>query len=231
MDEGRRLFAIKQHHPLVLAAGHQENGRGRGLRRRWYDQPDSSLLFTIALPSPTLTFPIHQVPLRAGLGVLRFIKSHISEHEIRIKWPNDVLIDGMKVCGILCESDSDGVYIGIGINCREASVPIRESVHPPTYLSRYLTGLHAPLDLLEGVLESIKHVFADDRWRLEVEASLHRRGDQVLFHPGQVSGPSEGVSGVLEGIDEYGGIVIRDEYSGIRNTWYAGEIVHTVTEV
>ena len=61
------------------------------------------------------------IPLAAGLAVLRVLARYSSE--VRLKWPNDVLVAGRKVAGILCERHGDNVIVGIGVNVLNQNFP------------------------------------------------------------------------------------------------------------
>ena len=128
-------------HGLVLTALHQTGGRGR-MGRRWESVPGAQLQFSVVV-HPVLK--IEEVPLlalAAGLAVadaLALVQGVAPE----LKWPNDVLIGGKKVCGILVEgrpskaggASRNRVVIGIGINCQGGAGDF------PPELSNLLTTL------------------------------------------------------------------------------------------
>jgi BirA family transcriptional regulator, biotin operon repressor / biotin---[acetyl-CoA-carboxylase] ligase len=88
----------------IVVAEHQTAGRGR-LDRRWEAPPGTALLASFVLrPNPVLS-------LAAGIAAARACSA-----EVRLKWPNDLLLDGLKVGGILVEVTSTTAICGIGIN-------------------------------------------------------------------------------------------------------------------
>lgn len=92
----------------VVVAGHQTAGRGR-LDRRWEAPPGTALLASFVVPPhPLATFA-------AGVAA-----AEACGPSIRLKWPNDLLIDGRKLGGILAEAHRDRVLIGIGVNLTAA---------------------------------------------------------------------------------------------------------------
>jgi BirA family biotin operon repressor/biotin-[acetyl-CoA-carboxylase] ligase len=93
----------------VVVADHQTAGRGRA-GRSWLDVPGAMLMFS-ALVRNVATERASLLSLAAGLAVARAIGD-----DARLKWPNDVRINGRKVCGILGELASGYVVIGIGVN-------------------------------------------------------------------------------------------------------------------
>jgi BirA family transcriptional regulator, biotin operon repressor / biotin---[acetyl-CoA-carboxylase] ligase len=102
---------------LVVAAEHQTAGRGR-LDRTWETPPRSALTFSVLLrpTAPTASWP--WLPLLAGYAVDKALKA--AGYEASVKWPNDVLLGGQKVAGILVERvDTDAgpaAVVGIGLN-------------------------------------------------------------------------------------------------------------------
>jgi BirA family transcriptional regulator, biotin operon repressor / biotin---[acetyl-CoA-carboxylase] ligase len=113
---------------LVVAAEHQNSGRGR-LDRTWETPPRSGLTFSVLLrPSaPTASWP--WLPLLAGYAVDKALKA--AGYEASVKWPNDVLLDGRKVAGILVERvETDagpaavvGIGLNVGMTAEELPVP------------------------------------------------------------------------------------------------------------
>ena len=104
-------------HGTLLAAGHQTGGKGtRG--RGWSDKPNTSLMFSVLLKD--LSFPqLSCLSLVTGLSVCEALAGTVSA-DFYVKWPNDIVTSGRKLCGILCESRLSGenvnAIIGIGVN-------------------------------------------------------------------------------------------------------------------
>lgn len=223
MDEAKLLFEEHDRTPLVAAASHQYSGRGRTANRSWLDAAHGSLLFTIALPISFFSASVSEIPLRTGLGVARFLETVITGHAVLIKWPNDILIERTKVCGILCESSSGAVYIGVGLNCVSTKLSVSSQKFPPGFLTQYGIEIEQPLELLEGLLLSIFRALSSNRWRDEVTRRMYKRGDSISFCSGQADA-GELITGILVGIDQFGGIMIREEKHQSIRTLYAGEI-------
>lgn len=103
-----------KNHGLVVLADEQTAGRGRR-GDQWLAPPGSALLLSMLL-HPTLCCrrPV-VLTLWAALVVCRIIEEHLRLTP-QLKWPNDVLIDGKKVCGILVEQRQDWVVVGVGLN-------------------------------------------------------------------------------------------------------------------
>jgi len=100
---------------LVLAAEEQTAGRGR-MGRHWVSPPRSALTFSVLL-RPASVPPARRgwLPLLAGVAVASALRATAAV-DARLKWPNDVLLDGAKAAGILAEQSGDAVVLGTGIN-------------------------------------------------------------------------------------------------------------------
>lgn len=118
------LDARAGSHGDVYVADYQIAGRGR-LDHKWLSPPGTNLMMSVVLsvegiePEQVATFP-----LVVGLAVAKALRKFIvddqnARHEtqdVKLKWPNDVLVGGRKIAGILCERHGDNVIAGIGVN-------------------------------------------------------------------------------------------------------------------
>ena len=124
-DVARALAAAGAPAGTVILAEEQTAGRGRA-GRRWAAEPGSSLLLSVVLRPGTGSAsdaPASVLPLRLGLAIARTVERAVGR-PAEIKWPNDVLVDGRKLAGILCESAVGGpggtfVIAGIGLNVQQ----------------------------------------------------------------------------------------------------------------
>jgi BirA family biotin operon repressor/biotin-[acetyl-CoA-carboxylase] ligase len=99
----------------VLAAEVQTAGRGR-LDRRWTCPPRAALSFSVLLrPDGVPAVARGWIPLLAGVAVAAGLRAQAGL-DARLKWPNDVLVGGAKIAGILAEQAGDAIVLGIGIN-------------------------------------------------------------------------------------------------------------------
>lgn len=147
-------------HGAVAVAEHQTAGRGRS-GRRWDDARSAALLASVLL-RPAAEAPLPQLSLVAGLAVATAIESE-SGLRAMVKWPNDVLVDGRKVAGILLEASGSVVVCGVGINVnQEASALPAETRLPATSLR---VAADRPFDrgaVLAAVLAEIERCY--DGW-------------------------------------------------------------------
>lgn len=151
-------------HGAALITDDQRAGRGR-LGRHWVAAPGAALALSVVLDVSELPpAALGWLPLLAGVAAARSIDAQLGanggrsahEHTVRLKWPNDVLVDGRKICGILCELTPHGrVIVGIGINTR---MPQHEPP-VPTATSFSVLGAQAADDaLIAGVITALRQL-------------------------------------------------------------------------
>ena len=106
----------------LLATEAQTAGRGRR-GRRWYSLPGADLTFSLAASLRRPARELAALPLVAGVAVTRTLRA-AGVSGVALKWPNDLVVDGAKLGGILVETRAEGgrsrAVIGIGINCRRS---------------------------------------------------------------------------------------------------------------
>ena len=205
MDDADRLLETNPVSGTIVVAGRQTAGRGRKPGRIWQSAGDANLLFTLMLAQTEAPTPMEAIPLRVGLGVCRFLEQEYGMSP-RVKWPNDVLVDSRKICGVLCEARRGWIAIGIGLNCNQTifAGEIRNSV---TSISTRL-GVAVELDLaLAGLLKALHDAFGAMDWRSPLVERLYRVGEGVTVRTGKP--PVEAtVVGTLGGIGPQGQLLV-----------------------
>jgi BirA family biotin operon repressor/biotin-[acetyl-CoA-carboxylase] ligase len=211
---------------LWVVAGQQTAGRGRR-GRAWISQPGNlhaSLLLTAAAPAehwPQLSFVAALVVHDAIVEVAAGLKPRLA-----IKWPNDLLLDGAKLAGILIEGtdagEEDAVAIGIGVNC--ASHPDGTD-HPAIDLAA--AGAPVAAEVLLGAL-SAKMLGRLAQWN-RGEGFSTIRADWLARAVGvgadvRVRLADKELTGRFEALDEAGGLVLRLP-GGEATTVAAGDVL------
>ncbi len=198
----------------LVCAEEQTQGRGRG-DRRWITNPESALAFSLVLrPAEKESVSI---PLFSALGALAvsLVLETMGLHP-QVKWPNDVLLDRKKVCGILAESvwmgeRVDSVVLGIGLNIRPESVPVEERLmFPATSLESELGRSVDRVTILRDILSALI------KWRprLGTDAFLRAWEDRLAFRGETVTVSAEGKQicrGQALGLERDGGLRLLDE--------------------
>ena len=192
------------HEGTVAVTEHQTAGRGRE-GRTWEDAPGRSLLLSLLLRPPA-SFPVQQLSLVAGLSLVEAIDA-VAETSAQIKWPNDVLLDGRKVAGVLLESSEGRVICGIGVNVSQTEEELPSDARVPAASLRTATKReHDRAALLVELLARLQRRY--DEW-LDLGLALFvpdlTRRDALRGLAVRVGG----VSGTAAGIAADGRLRIR----------------------
>jgi BirA family biotin operon repressor/biotin-[acetyl-CoA-carboxylase] ligase len=159
----RALELIQKGAPdlFLVIANEQTKGRGR-TGKTWFTPPDSALAFSIIIAPNNFT-QHNNISRFTGLGAVAVCKglNELYHLQPKIKWPNDVLLNGKKVCGVLAEGHWLGeeiqtMILGIGINVASDSVPKEDIVdYPATCVEFHSEKSVDRLKLLKEVLKQI----------------------------------------------------------------------------
>jgi BirA family transcriptional regulator, biotin operon repressor / biotin---[acetyl-CoA-carboxylase] ligase len=199
-SEVQRLAAAGAPEGTVVTARHQRAGRGRR-GHQWWDAPGESLLASVLLRPEGSAGSVPQLSLVGGLAAAEAL-AEAAAVGARIRWPNDLLVHGRKVCGILAEAASDGagrpthVILGIGINLNQTAFP--EPLAGRATSLRLLTGrAQDPERILAALLGHLGRRYA--AWRSGGFTALRSAWLERSMLPGQVVRLPDG--GVGEGVD------------------------------
>jgi BirA family transcriptional regulator, biotin operon repressor / biotin---[acetyl-CoA-carboxylase] ligase len=157
----QRMLADDEPEGTVAVADEQSEGRGR-LGRHWHAPAGTSLLFSVLLRPSVESARLPELTLVAGGAVAEAI-AEVTGVDPAIKFPNDVLIGGRKVAGILAESSEGRVVLGVGINVNQTleQLPVETETEPTSL--QLVVG--APVDrarLLAAVLARLERAY--DAW-------------------------------------------------------------------
>ncbi len=214
--------------PWLIIADRQTAGRGRGSNRWWTGS--GSLAFSLLI-GPELVAPAGAsqrsglVSLAAAVAVVEAVSPIIVPgHEIGIHWPNDVLLDGRKLAGILIEVLPDGKHvIGIGLNVNNAAADAPEDVRPRVVTLLDATGReHDSTELLIAILQQLQRQLA--RLAIAPESIVARAQDLCLQRGKQlqiVQGEKR-IEGHCLGIAADGALLI--EADGKQQAVYSGVV-------
>lgn len=220
MDEARRVARRDEPMPDAFRVRSALQRRGRGRRgRTWFDRPGGAILTTLAIRRGGPFDPGDSNPgtlaLRIGAAVLHVVRATVERDDIRIKWPNDILVGSRKLCGILVEADSRWFLVGIGINGMPPLRPrldasVRDGAADPVSLRElgWTGGYHTLLSVMDA---SIARFLVGSEWRGVVSDHLAWRGERVV-----VVDEREEISGVVTGIDGDGSMVLDTADGALR---------------
>ncbi len=196
----------------LVVSDEQTAGRGRG-GRRWYTPAGAALAFSLILrPRPGEQ---EKAALFSALGALA-VAVALEGYSLspQIKWPNDVLLGGRKVCGVLTETvwlgeQIDSLVIGVGVNVAAASVPPADLLNFPAACLE--TELGRPVERV-SLLREILSALLEWRPRLGTQAFLDAWEARLAFRGETVEVWAEGQParrGWLVGLDSDGGLRLR----------------------
>jgi BirA family biotin operon repressor/biotin-[acetyl-CoA-carboxylase] ligase len=224
----------------TVVTANQTAGRGR-LGRVWVAPPGKTLAASVllrpALPAgePLGIERFGWLPLIAGAAMATSVAAVVSTGKVTLKWPNDVLIDGRKIAGILAELQptGDAVVIGAGVNLllAEADLPV------PTATSVSLAGTDLEGDalfdaVLSGYLRTLRELLSSFlRVGADADASgileLVSGWCSTLGHEVRVQLPGDtDLIGVATEIDRSGRLVVRRSSDGAVQSVAAGDVTH-----
>jgi BirA family biotin operon repressor/biotin-[acetyl-CoA-carboxylase] ligase len=181
----------------VAVTEHQTAGRGRA-GRRWEDEPGAALLLSVLLRPPATAEPPAPLSLVCALAVAEALEA-AAGLGARVKWPNDVLVDGRKVAGILLDGREGAVVCGFGVNVRQSEATLPRDARTPAASLLTLTGReHDRAELLVTLLERLEARY--DAWLADGLAPLLpelERRDALrgsLVTAGDVTGTADGIA-------------------------------------
>ncbi len=210
----------------VIIAEKQMQGRGR-LGRTW-ESPDGGVWLSVVLCPEILPAKAQLITLTAANAVAKTLRDF--DIPVGIKWPNDLLLEGKKVCGILTELKAEldrinYIVLGIGINVNTK----KESY--PSELQNIISSLKNfsgrdinRVELVSAVLNNIESEYnvllnkgsreIIDNWKkynITLNKSVKITGNKDIF------------TGIAVDLDENGGLIVKDENSKL-STFYSGEV-------
>jgi BirA family biotin operon repressor/biotin-[acetyl-CoA-carboxylase] ligase len=215
--------------PALLVARRQTAGRGRGLNTWW--SADGALTFSLLLNPASLGIAHRQWPqvsLATAVAVCDAVVPRLPRRAaVSIKWPNDVLLDGRKVCGILIESPGGGapakdrLIVGVGINVNNSCHAAPQEILPICTALCDVADVQVDLtSLLADVLVAIRHRF-DQISRDDDE--LAKSWGRLNYFAGRniaIQHDSRTVEGNCLGIDTDGALIIDTPFG--RQRHYSG---------
>jgi BirA family biotin operon repressor/biotin-[acetyl-CoA-carboxylase] ligase len=213
----------------VVVAEYQSAGRGRH-GRTWTAKKGQNLMFSVVLRPDLAAERLGLIPVAASVAVAEAIDAFVSPHRAVLKWPNDVLLEGRKTCGMLLESSLSGqrearvVVLGVGMNVNQTDFPkaladtatslrltTGRAVSRPPLFARLLRRLEARYDAVQTGYDD------------EVRAAFHDRlatlGERTTL---RVAETGETLTGIVRGVTETGALQL-DTPDGL-HTLHAGDV-------
>lgn len=210
---------------VLLAAEAQTAGRGRR-GRRWHSVPGCDLAFSLALRLGRPARELAALPLVAGVAATRALRAS-GVARVALKWPNDLVVDGAKLGGILVETRAEGAHtravVGIGINVRRAAGLEARLRRPLACLEDFVRPSRNAL--VRALAASLLEALA--RFEQAGFEALRREWETLDAHAGQRLrvrlADGRTLSGIACGLAEDGALQLRGR-GGVR-TVHSGRVV------
>lgn len=219
----------------VVVTANQTAGRGR-LGRSWVSPPGTTLAVSVLIRADASLRidALGWLPLAAGLAMTRAVRDSLpARDDVWLKWPNDVLVDGRKICGVLSElvvGETPSVVVGAGVNLSMTS----DQLPVPTATSLAVAGAeHPDADVVLATYLSEFRALLDDFRAAGGDAQASGLQTAVTAACGTIGArvsvelPGGNVlAGIARGIDASGRIVVQADGSPDLTPISAGDITH-----
>ena len=223
MDKAKILAKNNAPHLSVVIAENQTTGRGR-LNRKWFSSK-GGLWFTLIL-KPSTPPPVSYIyNFAASLSLSRSLR-RLFDVDVSVKWPNDLLLNGKKLAGLLSEMETRGdmvefINIGIGMNVNNS---------PQEYESKAISlkdVLHQDVSR-KLILETFLKDFKTRIQRIDYRKIINQWKEQTSTIGSQVRIETFGdvYEGLAVDVDETGALIIEDKTGEIKKIIY-GDCFHT----
>lgn len=198
------------NHFTVLYTNHQTKGKGR-ISHNWYDEKGKNLLMSILLKDLSLNNYLNDLTLVVAVAVFKVLSKYITN--ISIKWPNDIYVNGLKICGILTEgvtlsNQIEAIIVGIGLNVNGTIYPediknnttslkllTKKTYNRKRLLKKIVKTFKKELDLLKQNDKSYLQVIRDNFYLLNKTINYEKMG--TIY------------TGVVLGIDDDGKLIVK----------------------
>ncbi len=206
----------------IVAAREQTTGRGRQ-ERSWISEPDTNLCFSLFVETDADLIAVPSLTMAVTLAVTEMLNAW--KIPAAPKWPNDVLVNDKKICGILSErvqraqSPSAGIIVGIGLNVNMSSEEADAIDRPATSMLIESGQAHDLSQTLENLFPSLEHWIS--KWKDGGFTALRESwtekagpiGKPLSVHDGNIR-----KSGTLAGFGEHGELLLQTA-NGLETIW------------
>jgi len=196
------------HEGLCVLAREQTKGRGR-LGRQWRSERNDGMYLSLALTPARAVQEWPCLSFVAALALLQSLKSLYPDLSAGLKWPNDVLIAGQKISGILAEAKGNLFVLGCGVNLKNAP-QVRDAHFPPTDLHAQTGEILAPELLAEQFLNHFYHLYQE--WQVtgfSAQYDLYKTHLLFLSETISVTQGDKRLNGVMRGVTKTGDLLLE----------------------
>ncbi len=212
----------------TVYADYQKKGRGRSLNRRWITSIENkNMLLSTIIRKEDISISNFLIPLVSGCAIRETLKD-LFNIDTKIKWPNDIILNNKKICGIICESHKDGIIIGVGLNVYEKEFDKLEYKVLPSSLYNEKVNLDIEQDkqikiIIDTFLLKLKELIKDYNFIDMIDNNLYMKNKEVRFsYEDAISidnNKAKIISGIIKGISKDGALLIDNK------KYYSGELL------
>lgn len=223
-EHARKLIQMeKDVTPLVVVTDSQTAGRGRG-ENSWESEPGQNLLCTIVYPYRQKADKQSYISRAVSLALCDLLMLFTPNYAI--KWPNDIVLDGKKIAGILIEHQVSGSHltyslIGIGLNVNQERFPEVLQATSLIHATETKFRLKDILRTLLSCLESRLFLYESQKWN-ELDEQYHQHLLGYRKNCRFFSSSDDEFEAVVKGVDEYGRIIL--EHDGRTHAYDLNEV-------
>lgn len=214
-EEAKLLAEDGRGQGALVVAENQTAGKGRK-GRTWHTDGRNSISFSLILRPDFNMDKVRMIPMVMSIAIADVL-TKLTDLDIKIKWPNDIIIDGKKVCGILTEIGTkddriDHVIIGVGINLNQKMMP-EDIADKATSLLLEKGERYSRADVIVAIMEFFEYYY-------DIFVSSGDISDMVAVYEGylvnkdkevSVHDPKGNYNGVATGINDYGELIIQKD--------------------
>jgi BirA family biotin operon repressor/biotin-[acetyl-CoA-carboxylase] ligase len=214
--QAKALAAGDSPEGTVVVADTQTGGRGR-MGRTWVSPPGENLYFSLILRPRVPSVRVPQLTLLVAAAIHRALSAIAGDLQAKIKWPNDILLNDKKLCGVLCEMQSEPDYthfvvVGIGINVNQSELPA-ELLGIATSLFLETGRLFSRAEILAAILNHFEPLY--ETWMSEEDLTfiLPYLEEHALLQSRMVSIEqfNRTINGRVSGIARGGELIIESD--------------------
>jgi BirA family biotin operon repressor/biotin-[acetyl-CoA-carboxylase] ligase len=216
--EARRRAEAGEGGPLWITAKRQTAGRGR--RGREWETGAGNLAATLLMTTDRSPAEAAQVSFVTALAVVDLASAFIPPERVKVKWPNDVMVSGRKLAGILIESGTradGGLWLAIGVGVNLASAPAAADRPATTIAHETQAPAPEPTVALEGLAEAFAEWLL--RWEARGFPPIAEAWTERAYGLGEACVarlPGETIEGTAEGLDDDGALRLRQRDGRVR---------------
>ena len=216
--EARRRAEAGEAGPLWISAKRQTAGRGR--RGRVWETGAGNLAATLLMVTDRSAREAAQLSFVAALAVADLASAYLPAERVKVKWPNDVMVSGRKLAGILVESgtrEQGGLWLAIGVGVNLASAPVAADRLATTIAHETQTPPPEAADALAGLADAFSEWLL--RWDARGFAPIAEAWTERAYGLGEICVaqlPGETLEGIAEGLDDDGALRLRGRDGRIR---------------